>query len=165
MSLPPRLADLAHERSPTPAAISCMLAGRTHFFDRKAREWRTEQERLLGLIQEHQTANPGSVEDGIQLLELSRHAHVLFGKQEPSSKRRLLDCVLSNSTWKNDQLTATFRQPFDVIAVAETATEAQKAAGVRSSDLSVNWLPGLDSNHARGRWSITSRRGEKQGLA
>jgi hypothetical protein len=116
------------------------------FFDHKAKEWRAEQARLLGVIQDHQTANQSYLEDGIQLLELARRAHTLFEKQEPSSKRRLLDFVLSNSTWRDGELTATFRQPFDAIAAAATATDEKTASGVSSDDRFVNWLPALDSN-------------------
>ena len=71
--------------------------------------------------------------------------HFLFEKQNPSEKRRLLDFVCSNSTWKDQTLTATFRQPFDLLAVTNTAWQRQKAAGGNSSDLRPIWLPTLDT--------------------
>jgi hypothetical protein len=45
---------------------------------------------------------------------------VIFEKQLASEKRRLLDFVLSNSTWGNGELTVKFRQPFDLIALGAT---------------------------------------------
>jgi site-specific DNA recombinase len=51
----------------------------------------------------------------VRLLDLAHDARRLFAKQEPQEKRRLLNFVLSNSTWKNCQLSVTFRQPFDLL--------------------------------------------------
>ena len=59
----------------------------------------------------------------------------LFEKQPASEKRRLLDFVLSNSTWGDGQLTVEFRQPFDLIALGATELKQKKAAGVGSDDL------------------------------
>jgi site-specific DNA recombinase len=120
------------------------------FFDRKAAEWRSEQDRILRTIEEHQSANQTYLDEGVQLLELARKAHMLFRKQKPSEKRRLLNFVLSNCTWKGGELQATYRQPFDMLAVANTAHEKEKAAGVASNDLFEIWLPGPDSNQRHG---------------
>ena len=70
----------------------------------------------------------------------------LFEKQSGSEKRRLLDFVLSNSTWGNGQLTVEFRQLFDLIALGTTELKQKKAAGVGSDDLyQLKYTP-LDSN-------------------
>jgi hypothetical protein len=81
----------------------------------------------------------------VRLLELAQKAYFLFEKQNPAEKRRLLDFVCSNSTWKDQTLTATFRQPFDRLAVTNTAWQNEKAAGGDSSDLRPIWLPTLDT--------------------
>ena len=81
----------------------------------------------------------------MQLLELARKAHVPFRKQKPSEKRRLLNFVLSNCTWKGSELQAESRQPFDMLVVANTAHEKKKGAGVASNDPFENWLPVVDS--------------------
>jgi hypothetical protein len=51
----------------------------------------------------------------------------LFKKQNPTEKRRLLDFVCSNSTWKHGTLTATFRQPFDLLAVTNTPWQNERS--------------------------------------
>ncbi len=51
----------------------------------------------------------------------------------------------SNSIWKDRTLTATFRQPFDILAVTNTAWRRQKVAGACSGDLRPIWLPTLDT--------------------
>jgi site-specific DNA recombinase len=116
------------------------------FFDRMAGEWRAEQDRVLRAIEEHQTANRTYLDQGVQLLELARRAPALFERQEPREKRRLLNFVLSNCTWRDGALQVTFRQPFDLIAGSAAAHETRKAAGVAPDGLSEIWLPGQDSN-------------------
>ncbi len=64
-------------------------------------------------------------DEDVQLLELARNAKRLFAKQEPREKRRLLNFLLSNCTWEDGELVATFRQPFDLLA--ETAVGASRA--------------------------------------
>ena len=96
------------------------------FFDRKAAEWRAEQDRLMRTIEEHQAANQTYLGEGIRLLELGRRAHELFQQQKPREKRRLLDFVLSNCTWKDGPLQVTFRQPFDLIIASTKAYEQKK---------------------------------------
>ena len=55
--------------------------------------------------------------------------------QSGRERRRLLDFVLSNSTWGNGELRVRFRQPFDLIALGTTELKQKKAAGVGSDDL------------------------------
>jgi len=66
------------------------------FFERKAQEWRQAQKRLTDQIGEHQDSHRNYFQDGVRLLELSKKAHFLIEKQNPSEKRRLLDSVCSN---------------------------------------------------------------------
>ncbi len=98
------------------------------------------------MIEDHQAANRMYLDDGVRLLELAQRGYGLFKKQEPREKRRLLNFVLSNCTWKDGTLSATFRQPFDLIAKTAATLEATRAAGVTSSGPCPNWLPGPDSN-------------------
>ena len=116
------------------------------FFDRKASEWRSEQDGLLRSIEEHQAANQTYLEEGVRLLELAQQAHRLFQKQEPREKRRLLNFLLSNCSWKGGGLTAAFRQPFDMLVVATAAQEQAKLATTGSAAVSENWRPWGDSN-------------------
>jgi site-specific DNA recombinase len=116
------------------------------FFDRRASEWRLEQDRLLHLIADHQAANQTYLEEGVQVLELAKRAHSLFQTQEPREKRRLLDFVLSNCSWKGGELTAVFRQPFDILVDANSAHRHGQKSFVSTGVDFENWLPGLDSN-------------------
>lgn len=69
----------------------------------------------------------------------------LFAKQEPHEQRRLLNFVLSNSTWKNGELKPTYRQPFDLIAEATAAAMKGKGDGALNSPEHPVWLGFLDT--------------------
>ena len=71
-------------------------------------------------------ADKSYMDEGVQLLELARNAQRLFERQEPREKRRLLNFVLSNCTWEDGEVVATFRQPFDLLA--ETTVSAARVA-------------------------------------
>jgi hypothetical protein len=116
------------------------------YFEKKSADWRADQNRLLQKIQEHQTANQNYLTAGVQLLELANCAGDLFEKQQPREKRRLLDFVLSNSTWKSGVLTPTYRQPFDLIAESSRAHQMAKAAGVAPDGLRQRLLPIHDNS-------------------
>jgi site-specific DNA recombinase len=116
------------------------------FFDRKSAEWRQEQESVERNTGKHRHANQSYLEEGVAILELANRAVELFEKQPASEKRRLLDFVVSNSTWANGELTVDFRQPFDLIAVGVTESKQMKVAGVLTDDLHPEMYTPLDSN-------------------
>ena len=79
--------------------------------------------------------------EGVQLLELARNARRLFEKQEAPEKRRLLDFLVSNCSWKAGQLTAEFRQPFDSLANTAMAAAVATAEDRSEAAKSEIWLP------------------------
>jgi site-specific DNA recombinase len=117
----------------------------TDFFDRKAAEWRNEQQKCLELISEHQDANQTYLDEGIHLLELAQKAGRMFRQQSSAEKRRLLGFVLSNCTWKDGRLTAGYRQPFDLLAKNVIAFEkTKKVEDTEGRDFDI-WLPIVDA--------------------
>jgi hypothetical protein len=133
------------------------------YFDKRSSEWRDEQARLRASMAAHETANQTYLEEGVTLLELAHRAHELFAKQEPKEKRRLLDFVLSNSSWANGELSVTYRQPFDIIAQA-TARNDEEATVI--GDPLVNteiWLPnGACSGRIKSGFVIDLERARKR---
>ena len=65
--------------------------------------------------------------------------------QNPREKRRLLNFLVSNCSWRDGELSVTLRQPFDMIAETVTADAKRKAAGAVSNGLSEIWLRRADS--------------------
>jgi hypothetical protein len=118
----------------------------TILYDRMSGDWRAEQARCLREIERHQAANTSYMDEGVQLLELAQNAQRLFEKQEPREKRRLLNFVVSNCTWRGGELAFTFRQPFDLVAETALVHVQKKAVGDVANGFSQIWLPGPDSN-------------------
>ncbi len=116
------------------------------FFDKMAGEWREEQRRLQREIDRHEAAEQSYMDEGVQILELARNAQRLFERQEPRQKRRLLNFVLSNCSWEDGEVVATFRQPFDLLAETTAIAARREAGNMAISAKSEIWLGDLDSN-------------------
>ena len=65
--------------------------------------------------------------------------------KEPAEKRRLLNFLLSNCVWKAGVLTAEYRQPFDMLALAREAGGGDEAMSGAKNGQFENWLPSLDT--------------------
>ncbi len=113
-------------------------------YERLSRAWRAEQDRVLQAIAQHQDANQIYLDDGVRLLRLANRCQELFAQQPVMEKRKLLNFVLSNSSWKHGTLTPVFRKPFDLLVQTKkmaTRPEQQKTAGSLSGGKYDIWLP------------------------
>jgi hypothetical protein len=80
------------------------------------------------------------MDEGVQILELAQHAQRLFQRQQPREKRRLLNFVLSNCSWEDGEVIATFRQPFDLLAKTNAIVARKEARSTARSAKSEIWL-------------------------
>jgi transposase-like protein len=102
------------------------------------------REEVLKLCSSLRAAKP-KAEEALQL-ELAQKAVILYEKQKMQEKRRLLDFVCSNLTWKDGTLTPQYRKPFDLLADTNSSYQQTKATSPQESGLCPIWLPGPDSN-------------------
>ena len=116
------------------------------FFDKMSAQWREEQNRCQREIDRHENAEQSYMDEGVQILELARNAQRLFERQEPREKRRLLNFVLSNCSWEDGEVVATFRQPFDLLAETTAIAARREAGDTANSAKSEIWLGDQDSN-------------------
>lgn len=115
------------------------------FFDSMAGEWREQQAQILHDINHHETAEQSYMDEGVQILELAQSAHALFERQPAIEKRRLLNFVLSNCVWDDGQVTAKFRQPFDMLVeTLDSVGLSEISVGLKPAE-SENWLPFLNT--------------------
>ena len=118
----------------------------TAFYDKMSGQWREEQDRCQREIDRLQTANQSYMDEGVQILELASNAQKLFESQEPRQKRRLLNFLLSNCSWEDGEVVATFRQPFDLLAETTAIAVTRKATATAFSAKTEIWLPDQGSN-------------------
>jgi site-specific DNA recombinase len=110
------------------------------FFDKMAGQWREDQTRCLRDIERHQEAEQSYMDEGVRILELARNAQALFERQPAREKRRLLNFVLSNCTWEDGEVVATFRHPFDLLAETEAVAVSAAAEDQAKSAKNEIWL-------------------------
>ncbi len=116
------------------------------FYDTMANQSRQEQSRCQREIDRLQTSTQSYMDEGVRTLELASNAQKLFGSQEPRQKRRRLNFMLSNCSWQDDKVVATFRQPFDLFAETTAIAATRKATATAFSAQTEIWLPDLGSN-------------------
>jgi site-specific DNA recombinase len=98
------------------------------------------EERLPGRDRAAANDDRSYLDKGVQRLELARDAQKLFATQRPREKRRLLNFLLSNCSWEDGKMVATFRQPFDLLAeTAISATRVTTPDGAKSAKTDI-WL-------------------------
>ena len=115
-------------------------------YEKQAATWRQEQAAIQQKLDSLRGADQAYLNQCVQLLELVQRAVTLYEKQTAKEQRKLLDFVLSNCTWKDGQLTPTYRLPFNFLVVANAETQtAQPVLGVEPSK-NEKWLGRQDSN-------------------
>lgn len=68
------------------------------------------------------------------------------GSKPAREKRRLLNFLLSNCSWDDGEVVATFRQPFDMLVETTAAARSSEAADDAHPAKSEIWRPRQDSN-------------------
>ncbi|MCL4305872.1 recombinase family protein [bacterium] len=116
------------------------------YFERKAQEWRREQSTLTRKIEQHQGADTDYADFGVRLIRLAQQAGELYQSQNNTEKRRLIEIVLSNSTYKDGIISPVYRKPFDIIAIRNEEARKEKAVSDSTYGLSPRWLGNRDSN-------------------
>ena len=79
------------------------------FYDKMSNQWRDELSCCQREIDRLQIANQSYTDEGVQILELASNAQTLFESQEPRPKRRRLNFLLSNCSWEDGEVVATFQ--------------------------------------------------------
>lgn len=110
------------------------------FYRRMRAQWRDEQERCERDIERHRTADDSYMDQGIELLGLATNAHALFATQPANEKRKLLNFLLSNSSWKAGTLAVDFKEPFDILAETVAAAARVEAADGAETSKTEIWL-------------------------
>jgi site-specific DNA recombinase len=124
------------------------------FYAQMSETWQEEQDKLMREIVRHQAADRSYLDEGARLIDLAHSSQRLFAKQAPQGQRGLLKFVLSNSIWKNGELTVTYRQPFDLIAEATALAASAENGGALNLPEHPVWLGRLDSNQDRQSQSL-----------
>ena len=104
-----------------------------------------------------QAADGQYLDNGVRIIELSQRARELYLTQPPAEKRKLLGLLLSNCTLEDGRIEATYRQPFDTLALM--AAEPLPATGDDDEVVPVSqrWHAPQDSNLLHSDWKSSQR--------
>ncbi|MBN4056824.1 recombinase family protein [bacterium AH-315-J21] len=83
---------------------------------RKSREWQGELDQATSRLAELESASMNYYDTGVRILELANSAYGRYLKQSGEEKTRLLNSLLSNSTFTRGTLFPTYNKPFDILA-------------------------------------------------
>ena len=92
---------------------------------------RVEQVKIESQIASMREKNMTFINQGLQLMELAKQAHVLFPHMTPEEKRELVNMVLSNPQIENGSLRYDLRKPFSYFT---NVTDLEKWRGGRDSN-------------------------------
>ncbi|MCB9743878.1 MAG: recombinase zinc beta ribbon domain-containing protein [Alphaproteobacteria bacterium] len=98
------------------------------FFRRKSSEWRSQQRNARSTIAKHEDANQAYMDEALMLLGLGQHAARLFSAQDATGKRKLLNFMVSNSTWGDGLLDVEWKQPYDILEEINRTPEHEPPA-------------------------------------
>lgn len=113
-------------------------------YETRYTEWKAELDQIERQLESHLSATHAYHEQGARLLELSQRSVMLYEMQEMAEKRRLLDFVVSNSTWADGKLSVKYREPFDLLAKANAAQTSSGADFTGSAAAHSVWSDFLD---------------------
>ncbi len=108
--------------------------------------WHIELEQIRNQLAALSNADAQTMELGIALLELATMARETWKDMSRDERRSLLHKLRSNSRLLNDELTVTWRIPFDLLPESPYALERHEAVFDDENGLNPRWLPQLDSN-------------------
>ena len=127
-------------------SVRVLLVEKTDRLYRNLKDWVTIDELDMevhlpkeGVVLSRDSRSSEKFMHGIKVLMAKNYIDNL--SEEAREKRRLLNFVLSNCTWDDGEVVATFRQPFDLLA--ETTAIASRSGGNDggNSPKSEIWLP------------------------
>ncbi len=86
------------------------------FWERKASDWRMEEQQVKMAIQGLSEAETGDrALDAQRIFELANKAYLLYVSQDSTEKAKLLKMLFSNCSVDAVSVTPTYRKPFDMI--------------------------------------------------
>ena len=109
-------------------------------------QFRRQERKIARELELRLDADLSYMDEGIALMSISKDAKRRFLKADLAVKKHVLSVVLSNCSFRDRTISATYRKPFDIIA--EKLPRSSAAARGNGAKIAQNakWLPGPDSN-------------------
>lgn len=84
-------------------------------YRRHISQWREEQTQIRARFRRYQQADENYIEQGIQLLEISRNASPLYQSQGTAERAALIRFIMPGSMLQEETVVTAFHPPFDIL--------------------------------------------------
>ena len=109
-------------------------------------QFRKQERKIARELELRLDADLSYMDEGIILMSIARDAKQRFLEAELAVKKHVLSVLLSNCSFRDRKVTATYRKPFDIIAEKMPCSDVMARAGGGKIPQNAKWLPGPDSN-------------------
>lgn len=111
-------------------------------FARISEDYREDMKGLSREFDRLSDADHAYIDDGIALLGIAKDARRVFAEANFAGKRNILHHLLSNCSYKDGEVSAIFRKPFDIIVESLPSTTLGEDASSAKIVKNKKWLPG-----------------------
>jgi len=103
------------------------------FYNRKEKEYRTEQSQILEDKEKHQNSDINYKELGLNFYELAQRGKEIYLKlrEKPEEKRKLLKLVFENFKLNNGILNYTYTKPFEILEKIAQSDKSSKVPEIQ----------------------------------
>jgi len=117
------------------------------FWKTQTDKWQREKDELMIKLEALQKADKEYFQFSSLILELCKNAYDLYFRQSAEEKRKLLNLLCSNFSYKDGKLDIVLNSPFHEILLANQDKSAEiiqlkRDTGVEPISLNKKWLPG-----------------------
>ena len=109
-------------------------------------QFRRQERKIARELELRMDADLSYMDEGIALMSIARDAKQRFLDADLAVKKHVLSVVLSNCSFRDRKVSATFRKPFDIIAEKLPRENAAALAPGPKIAQNAKWLPGPDSH-------------------
>jgi site-specific DNA recombinase len=109
-------------------------------------QFRDQERKVAKELERRHDADLSYFDDGIALLSVARDSKQRFLAADSAAKKHVLSAVLSNCSFRDRQLSAEYRKPFDILVEKSPGGDAAGKRTRRKKGESPQWQGRSDSN-------------------
>ena len=118
----------------------------TTIFNARTAQFREQERKVARELELRLDANLSYMDEGIVLMSIARDASRRFLEADRRSKKHFLSVVLSNSSFRDRKVSATYREPFDILLKSPQGTVLANSGSAGENTKSAKWQGRSDSN-------------------
>ena len=115
-------------------------------FNTLTAQFREQERKVARELELRLDADLGYMDEGISLMSIGKDAKRRFLETDLAVKKHVLSVVLSNCSFRDRKISATYRKPFDIIVKIPSGQTPEKGVGKGQNTEGAIWQGSSDSN-------------------